>query len=280
MKSVRQILRDHDIRPSKRLGQSFLVDVSVMEKIVEISDIRSDDTVVEIGSGLGLMTALMADRAAHVTAVEIDGKLIPILHEQLVGYKNVDVVQRDILGYDFTPTKGESGNQKIKVVGNIPYSISSPILFHILEQRKNVSIAVLMMQKEVADRLCAVPGTKAYGIPSVLFGLYTGISRELSVAPGCFYPKPKVTSSVIKIRISEEPLYPVQDQALFPRLVRTAFAQRRKTLFNNLKSQAWQGYDNNRIQELLENLGIREKVRAEELSIQQFAALCNAFSNS
>jgi len=280
MKSVRQILRDHDIRPAKRLGQSFLVDVSVMEKIVEIAAIEKDETVVEIGSGLGLMTALMADRAAHVTAVEIDGKLIPILKETLEGYRNVDVIQKNILEYDFLPARGESLDQKIKIIGNIPYSISSPILFHILEHRKKISVAVLMMQKEVADRLCAVPGTKAYGIPSVLFGLHTRISRELSVAPGCFYPKPEVTSSVVKILISEEPLWPVHDQMLFSRLVRTAFAQRRKTLFNNLKSKTWQGYDTKQIQDLLEKCGIGEMNRAEELSIQQFAALCNAFSNS
>jgi len=280
MKSVRQILRDHSIQPSKRLGQSFLVDVSIMEKIVEIAALAKDESVVEIGSGLGLMTALLAERAAHVTAVEIDGKLIPILKEYLEGCANVEVIQKNILAYDFPPVKGESSEKKIKVVGNIPYSISSPILFHILEHRKKVSAAVLMMQKEVADRLCAVPGTKAYGIPSVLFGLHTRISRELTVAPGCFYPKPEVTSTVVKIVIPDEPLWSVHDQNLFSRLVRNAFAQRRKTLFNNLKRENWQGCDSKRIQELLNNMGIGEKKRAEELSIQQYAELCNAISDS
>jgi len=280
MKSVRQILRDHDIRPAKRLGQSFLVDFSVMRKIVELAEIKGDEAVVEIGSGLGLMTALLADRAAHVVAVEIDGRLIPIMKEQLEGYNNVDVIQRDILEYDFLPAKGNRLDEKIKIVGNIPYSISSPILFHILEHRTEISAAVLMMQKEVADRLCAVPGTKAYGIPSILFGLYTRIFQELSVAPTSFYPKPAVTSSVVKILIPDEPLFPVKDTALFSRLVRTAFAHRRKTLFNNLKGDSWGRGDSEGVLDHLRDLGLSERIRAEELSIQEFAALCNAFSDS
>ncbi|OPY86038.1 MAG: Ribosomal RNA small subunit methyltransferase A [Syntrophus sp. PtaU1.Bin208] len=278
MKSVRQILRDFDIRPEKRLGQSFLVDLSVMKKIVEIADIRREETVVEIGSGLGLMTAMIAERAAHVAAVEVDGKLIPILEEQLEGYRNIELIQKNILKYDFLTVKGDSPDQKVKIVGNIPYSISTPILFHILEHRKKISAAVLMMQKEVADRLRAVPGTKAYGIPSVLFGLHTKISRELTVAPECFYPKPQVTSSVVKISIFKEPSFPVRDQNLFTLLVKTAFAKRRKTLFNNLKSRNWQGHDEKNIQHLLEKLEIAEMSRAEELSIQQFAELSNALS--
>jgi len=280
MKSVRQILRDHDIKPIKRLGQCFLTDLSVMQKIVEIADIKDDETVIEIGSGLGIMTTLMAGKAGHVNAIEIDGKLVAILEEQLKDYNNVDIIQGDILKYDFIPSAGEGIDKKIKILGNIPYSISSPILFHILEHRNNISMAVLMMQKEVADRLCAVPGTKAYGIPSVLFGLYTTISRELSVSPTCFYPEPEVTSTVVKMLINKEQLCHVEDHILFPRLVRAAFSQRRKTLFNNLKNTHWQGYDSSRIQNVMRDLGIGEKRRAEELSIQEFATICNALSNS
>ena len=278
MKSVRQIIRDHCIRPTKKLGQCFLADFSVVKKIVEIAGIKDDETVVEIGSGLGLMTALLADRAAHVQAVEIDGKIVPILKEQLKDYNNVDVIQEDILKYEFKSAAGENLS-KVKIVGNIPYNISSPILFHILENREKISIAILMMQKEVADRLCAVPGTKAYGIPSILFGLYARVVRELTVAPGCFYPEPEVTSTVVKILFPEEPLCHVEDHILFSRLVRAAFAQRRKTLFNNLKSVQWLDLDSRVIQNLLRDLGISEKVRAEELSIQQLASICNVFSN-
>jgi len=280
MKSVRQILRDHDIKPIKRLGQCFLTDLSVMQKIVEIADIKDDETVIEIGSGLGIMTTLMAGKAGHVNAIEIDGKLVAILEEQLKDYNNVDIIRGDILKYDFIPSAGERIDKKIKILGNIPYSISSPILFHILEHKNNVSMAVLMMQKEVADRLCAVPGTKAYGIPSVLFGLYTTISRELSVSPTCFYPEPEVTSTVVKMLINKEPLCHVEDHILFSRLVRAAFAQRRKTLFNNLKSTHWRDCDSRMIQNLMRDLGIGEKRRAEELSIQEFATICNALSNS
>ncbi len=276
MKSIRQILSDHAVRPSKRLSQSFLADSSIMERIVEAADIQDMETVVEIGSGLGLMTALIAGLARRVTAVEIDGRLIPILEEQLEGYRNVEIIQKDILDYDFAEAKGDNPEQKIKVIGNIPYGISSPILFHLLSNRKHLSTAVLMMQKEVAERLRAVPGTKAYGIPSVLFGLFTRISMERDVAPGSFYPKPEVTSSVLKISFSDEPMFPVRDVALFSLLVRTAFAKRRKTLFNNLKSLMAQGPDNKNLQDLLASLGIGETRRAEELSIQQYAALCNA----
>jgi 16S rRNA (adenine1518-N6/adenine1519-N6)-dimethyltransferase len=147
-----------------------------MKKIVELAEIKEDETIVEIGSGLGLMTSLMAQRAAWVHAVEIDGKLVSVLKERLKEYHNVTVIHGDILKYDFLTALGENPFKKIKIIGNIPYSISSPILFHILDHRKKISTVVLMMQKEVADRLCAVPGTKAYGIPTVLFGLYARIS--------------------------------------------------------------------------------------------------------
>lgn len=280
MTFVRQILRNHDIKPVKRLGQCFLADFSVMKKIVELAEIKEDETIVEIGSGLGLMTSLMAERAAWVHAVEIDGKLVSVLKERLKEYHNVTVIHGDILKYDFLTALGENSVKKIKIIGNIPYSISSPILFHILDHRKQISTAVLMMQKEVADRLCAVPGTKAYGIPTVLFGLYARISRELTVAPGCFYPKPEVTSTVFKMLIPEEPLYWVENDALFFRLVKAAFAQRRKTLLNNMKNAHWKDCDAGRIENLLRDMGAGEKIRAEELSIQQFAALCNSLSYS
>jgi len=251
-----------------------------MKKIVELAEIKEDETIVEIGSGLGLMTSLMAERAAWVHAVEIDGKLVSVLKERLKEYHNVTVIHGDILKYDFLTALGENSVKKIKIIGNIPYSISSPILFHILDHRKQISTAVLMMQKEVADRLCAVPGTKAYGIPTVLFGLYARISRELTVAPGCFYPKPEVTSTVVKMLIPEEPLYWVENDALFFRLVKAAFAQRRKTLLNNMKNAHWKDCDAGRIENLLRDMGAGEKIRAEELSIQQFAALCNSLSYS
>ncbi|OPY14414.1 MAG: Ribosomal RNA small subunit methyltransferase A [Syntrophus sp. PtaB.Bin001] len=277
MKSVRQIIRENSIKPIKRLGQCFLVDFSVMKKIIEIADIKRNETVLEIGSGLGLMTELAAEKAAYVYAVEIDKKLTSLLNENLSNYGNVVVVQENILNYKLSLAAHESSKEKIKVIGNIPYNISSPILFHILESKENVSAAVIMMQKEVADRLCAVPGTKAYGIPSVLFGLYTSISREITVSPSSFYPEPEVMSAVVKILINNKPLFPVKDETLFSRIVRTSFAQRRKTLLNNLKCADWHGYDLKKIQNLLGDLGISEKRRAEELSIQDFAKISNAF---
>jgi 16S rRNA (adenine1518-N6/adenine1519-N6)-dimethyltransferase len=248
-----------------------------MKKVIEIADIKRDEIVVEIGSGLGLMTELAAQRAALVYAVEIDKKLINSLKDNIKDHDNVVVIQGNILDYEFSLASGEDSGKKIKIIGNIPYGISSPILFHILGNRKNISMAVLMLQKEVADRLCAIPGTKAYGIPSVLFGLYTRTSRELTVASSSFYPEPEVTSAVVKILINKEPLFSVEDEVLFTRIVKASFAQRRKTIYNNLKCADWKGYNSPEIKNLLRGLGINERKRAEELSIQQFATICNAF---
>jgi len=280
LKSVRQAVREQGIRPVKRLGQCFLTDSAIMKKIVESAEIQPDDIVVEIGSGPGLMTALLAEKARHVYAVEVDGRLIALLKEQLDDYPNVEVIQRDILKYDFSSATGGSGSGKVKVVGNIPYSISSPILFRLLDQRQSLTMAVLMMQKEVAERLCAAPGSKTYGIPSVLFGLHASISPVWTVSPACFYPQPKVTSAVVKILFPESPLCAVTDHALFSRLVRTAFSRRRKTLFNNLKSLPEQDCDPRELKNLLRGVEIDEQRRAEELSIQEYAAICNALSNS
>lgn len=274
MPNPRAILAKYQIRPLKRLGQSFLSDPNIIRKIIEVSDIRSDETVVEIGAGLGVMTALMARRAERVIALEIDRALIPVLHEELKKYDNVEILHVDALKYEFR----SRGGATFKVVGNIPYNISSQILFRLLEARDHISSMVLMFQKEVAERLVAGPGSKTYGILSVLVRLYTDPAIVFNVSPQCFYPRPKVESAVVRMDIPEKPLIGVDDDAFLLTVVRSAFSKRRKTLMNNLKTSSRIGLRHEALLEVLDSLGIDPARRAETLAPEDFARLSNAFS--
>lgn len=273
MPNPRAILAKYQIRPLKRLGQSFLSDPNVIRKIVEVSDIRSDETVVEIGAGLGFMTALMAKRAEKVIALEIDKALIPVLREELKPQGNIEILHADALKFDFR----FHGEAALKVVGNIPYSISSQILFRLLEARDHISSMVLMFQKEVAERLVAAPGSKTYGILSVLVGIYTEPAIVFHVSPRCFYPRPKVESAVVRLDIRDKPLVDVRDDAFLLAVVRTAFSKRRKTLLNNLKASSRIGLRHETLLEVLHSLGIDPARRAETLAPEDFARLSNVF---
>lgn len=274
MPNPRTILAKYQIRPLKRLGQSFLADPNIMRKIIEVSDIRRDETVVEIGAGLGVMTALLARKAERVIALEIDRALIPVLHEELKKYDNVEILHVDVLKFEFR----SRGGVTIKVIGNIPYNISSQILFRLIQVRDHISAMVLMFQKEVAERLVAGPGTKTYGILSVLVRLYTDASIVLNVPPQCFYPRPRVESAVIRMNIRKKPLVDVDDDAFLQTLVRSAFSKRRKTLLNNLRDLSRIGLRNETVLNILESLGIDPARRAETLSPEDFAHLSNAIS--
>jgi len=274
MPNPRAILAKYQIRPLKRLGQSFLSDPNIIRKIIEVSDIRRDETVVEIGAGLGVMTALMARKAERVIALEIDRALIPVLHEELKKYDNVEILHVDALKYEFR----SRGGATFKVVGNIPYNISSQILFRLLEARDHISSMVLMFQKEVAERLVAGPGSKTYGILSVLVRLYTDPAIVFNVSPQCFYPRPKVESAVVRMDIPEKPLIGVDDDAFLLTVVRSAFSKRRKTLMNNLKASSRIGLRHEALLEVLDSLGIDPARRAETLAPEDFARLSNALS--
>jgi 16S rRNA (adenine1518-N6/adenine1519-N6)-dimethyltransferase len=276
MSNPRAILAKYQIRPLKRLGQSFLSDPNVTRKIVEAADLRHDDCVVEIGAGLGLMTARMARKAGRVVAVEIDKALIPVLREELRPHANVEVVHADVLKFDFRSVRESCGRVKIKVVGNIPYNISSQILFRLLDTRSCISSMVLMFQREVAERLVAGPGSKAYGILSVLVGLYTDPAIILRVPPQCFYPKPRVESAVVRMVIREHSTAGVADDVFLRTVVRSAFSKRRKTLLNNLKTSSLVGTSREILPVVLEGLGIDPSRRAETLSPGDFARLSNA----
>jgi len=274
MQNPRAILAKYQIRPLKRLGQSFLSDPNIIRKIIEVSDIRRDETVVEIGAGLGVMTALMARRAERVIALEIDRALIPVLHEELKKYDNVEILHVDALKFEFRCRGGAT----FKVVGNIPYNISSQILFRLLEAKDHISSMVLMFQKEVAERLVADPGSKTYGILSVIVRLYTVPAIVFNVSPQCFYPRPKVESAVVRMDIPEKPLVEVDDDAFLLTVVRSAFSKRRKTILNNLKAPSRIGLRREDLLEVLDSLGIDPARRAETLAPEDFVRLSNALS--
>jgi 16S rRNA (adenine1518-N6/adenine1519-N6)-dimethyltransferase len=267
--SVRKMLSQYDIHPRKRLGQSFLEDMNIIRRIVALAEPAEGETIVEIGAGLGFITEELAKRAGRVIAVEVDPRLAAVLRERFIGQDRVEVVETDVLKYDFSSA---GSGERIKVVGNIPYHISSPILFRLLDFRRSISSMLLMFQKELADRIAAPPGTKDYGIPSVMVARYTRAVCELTVPPTCFYPVPDVVSSVLRIVVRQEPDLP--DEAIFSGIVRAAFAQRRKTLWNNLRRS---GLPDEKVDRVFVRSGIDRTRRAETLSVEEFSLLTTAW---
>jgi 16S rRNA (adenine1518-N6/adenine1519-N6)-dimethyltransferase len=235
MITPKKVLNMRGIRPIKRLGQAFLQDQNILHKIVAAADIHGDETVVEIGAGLGIMTGIIAAQARRVIAIEVDPVMVKILKEHLQGFKNVEIIETDVLQYDFSSACAALSPEKVKVIGNVPYQISSPILFRLMAFRQFISMVILMLQKEVVDRIIAPPGTKDYGIPSVILSMYCQSFRVMDVPGSCFYPEPKVTSSVLKLIIREKPLVVLGDDVLFRKIVQISFSKRRKTLLNNLR---------------------------------------------
>lgn len=266
MDSVRKTLAQYDIRPRKRLGQSFLEDMNMVRRISALAEPAMDDTVVEIGAGLGLLTAELARKAGRVIALEIDPRLIVILQDRFAGNDRVEVIQEDVLNYDFSSA---CPGKRIKVVGNIPYHISTPILFRLLESRGVITSMVLMFQKELADRITAYPGNKDYGILSVIFARYAQAARKMTIPPTCFYPVPGVVSSVLRIIMCDDPETP-EEEMWFVMTVRSSFSQRRKTLRNNLRAT---GIAEDVLDRVLVKTGIDGVRRAETLTLVEFSLL-------
>lgn len=275
MTTVRKILRDYGVRPKKSLGQSFLEDKNIMRRIIHISDIREDDIVVEIGAGVGVMTELIAQRAHKVIALDIDPRMVGILRDRLADYERVDIVHADVLEYDFSLVGSAFKSRTIKVIGNIPYNISSQILFQLLRYRQCISSMILMFQKELSDRLIAYPGTKNYGIPTVFVSMFMECTREVVVPRGCFYPQPEVTSAVVKMMVRRTPLVDIHDHQLFSAIVKAAFSKRRKTLLNNLRSSQALTYSEEDIKASLKNVGIDGTRRAETIAAEELGRLSN-----
>ncbi len=276
--TIQAIKERHNFQLSKSLGQNFITDKSVIERIVEGSDVGDDDLVIEIGPGIGVLTAEAAESAAKVVAIEIDKKLIPILAETLSDYDNIRVVNQDILKTDINEIireEREAGNFKggVKIMGNLPYYITTPIIMGILENGVDADSITIMMQKEVADRIKASPGGKIYGAISVAVQYYCEVEQVASVPKEVFVPRPKVDSAVLKLSIRKERPVELLDEKSFFACIKAGFGQRRKTLLNSLTGV--NGLPKEDIKEILEAAGVDPARRAETLDINEFAAIAN-----
>ncbi|MCD7765689.1 MAG: 16S rRNA (adenine(1518)-N(6)/adenine(1519)-N(6))-dimethyltransferase RsmA [Lachnospiraceae bacterium] len=277
-KTIEMIQKNH-FNFQKRYGQNFLIDAHVLEKIIAAAGITKDDFVLEIGPGIGTMTQYLAEAAREVTAVEIDRNLIPILNETLAEYENVTVVNEDILKVDIAAlVKEKNGGRPIKVVGNLPYYITTPIVMGLLESEVPLESITVMVQKEVALRMQAGPGTKDYGALSLAVQYYAEPYLAANVPPNCFIPRPGVGSAVIRLTRREAPAVAVRDEKLMFSLIRASFGQRRKTLANGLKNSPELNFTKEQISEAFAAVGFDGNVRGETLTLSQFAALSDALS--
>lgn len=274
-----EIIQKYGFDFQKKFGQNFLIDPRVLDKIIAAAQITKDDFVLEIGPGIGTMTQYLAEAAREVTAVEIDRNLIPILSETLSEYENVTVLNQDVLKTDIAAIAQErNAGRPIKVVANLPYYITTPIIMGLFESRVPIDSITVMVQKEVAQRMQAQPGTKDYGALSLAVQYYAEPYIAANVPPNCFIPRPNVGSAVIRLKKYENPPVKVQDEALLFRLIRASFNQRRKTLVNGLKNCAELPFSKEQILAAFEATGLAENIRGEALTLAQFAQLSDAFS--
>ena len=273
-----EVLQKYNFAFQKRFGQNFLIDTHVLEKIVAASQITKEDFVLEIGPGIGTMTQYLAEYAREVTAVEIDNTLIPILKDTLKDWDNVTVINDDILKVDIRKLALEkNGGKPIKVVANLPYYITTPIIMGLFENQVPIDSITIMVQKEVADRMQVGPGTKDYGALSLAVQYYAKPEIVANVPPNCFMPRPKVGSAVIRLERYEKPPVEVSNEKLMFRIIRASFNQRRKTLVNGLKNSQELSYSREEIEEVLNECGIPLNIRGEALTLAEFASLANAF---
>lgn len=273
-----ELIKKYNFTFQKRFGQNFLIDAHVLDKIMDAADINHEDHVLEIGPGIGSMTQYLCERAGKVTAVEIDRELIPILNETLKEHDNVTIINDDILKVDIDDLANDGNGQKMKVVANLPYYITTPIIMELLENHAPVSSITVMVQKEVADRMQAKPGSKDYGALSLAVSYYSKPKIVANVPPNCFIPRPKVGSAVICLDVYDEPSVKVRDEVLMFKLIRAAFNQRRKTLVNSIANSAELGFSKEDITRVLGEMEMSEMIRGEALGIEQFAAFSDRLS--
>ncbi|MDE7285026.1 MAG: 16S rRNA (adenine(1518)-N(6)/adenine(1519)-N(6))-dimethyltransferase RsmA [Lachnospiraceae bacterium] len=271
-----EILQKYNFSFRKKFGQNFLIDGNILEKIVEAAQITDTDCVLEIGPGIGTMTQYLAERARTVVAVEIDTNLIPILTDTLSSFNNVKIINDDILKVDINSiVEEQNGGNPIKIVANLPYYITTPIIMSLLEKHINLQSITVMVQKEVADRMQAGPGTKDYGALSLAVQYYTKPEIITKVPASCFMPRPNVDSTVIKLtRHEQAPVEAIDDEYLFA-VIRASFNQRRKTLINGLSNAGNLGISKERATAVLEQMGLSSQIRGESLTLEQFTELSN-----
>lgn len=273
-----EVLQKYDFKFQKKFGQNFLIDTHVLDKIIRAANITKDDMVLEIGPGIGTMTQYLAEAAGKVIAVEIDKNLIPILEDTLSDYDNVRVINDDVLKVDLRKLADEENNGRpVKVVANLPYYITTPIIMGLFENGVPVESITVMVQKEVADRMQTGPGNKDYGALSLAVQYYADPYIVANVPPNCFMPRPKVGSAVIRLTRHENPPVEVKDEKLMFEIIRASFNQRRKTLANGLNNSDKLNFSKEKITEVIEKLGKGASVRGEALTLEEFAKLTNLF---
>ena len=273
------VIQKYNFMFQKKFGQNFLIDTHVVDKIIRSAGLTKDDMVLEIGPGIGSLTQHLAENAGKVVAVEIDKNLIPILAETLKDYDNITVINEDILKVDINKIAEEyNGGRPIKVVANLPYYITTPIIMGLFESHVPIESITVMVQKEVADRMQVGPGTKDYGALSLAVQYYAKPDIVANVPPNCFIPRPNVGSAVIRLTRYQEPPVHVADEALMFKLIRASFNQRRKTLVNGLSNSPEIHFGKEQITKVIEELGWSSTIRGESLTLEEFAALSNQFS--
>ncbi len=275
-KNTIEVLQKYNFNFQKKFGQNFLIDTRVLEEIIDAAQITKDDFVLEIGPGIGTMTQYLCETAREVVAVEIDTNLIPILKDTLSAYDNVEVLNQDILKVDIASLAKERNNDRpIKVVANLPYYITTPIIMGLFESHVPIDSITIMVQKEVADRMQEGPGSKEYGALSLAVQYYAKPEIVVNVPPSCFMPQPKVGSAVIRLTRHEQSPVQVDNEKLMFQVIRASFNQRRKTLANGLNNFGSFGLGKEEIQACIEELGVPVNIRGEALSLEQFAELAN-----
>lgn len=275
-KETIEVLNKYHFTFQKKFGQNFLIDTHVLDKIVKAAGVTKDDMVIEIGPGIGTLTQYLCEAAREVIAVEIDKTLIPILEDTLSAYSNVTVINEDILKLDINRLVQEKNNNKpVKIVANLPYYITTPIIMGLFETHVPVDNITVMVQKEVADRMQSGPGTKNYGALSLAVQYYAKPYIAANVPPNCFIPRPNVGSAVIRLDLHKEQPLQICDENLMFRIIRASFNQRRKTLVNGLNNSSEISLQKDIIAEAIEELGVTPTIRGEALTLEQFAKLSN-----
>ena len=274
--ATKEVINKYSFAFQKKFGQNFLIDSNILENIVEAAEITKEDFVLEIGPGIGTMTQYLCEAARQVVAVEIDKMLIPILQDTLSEYDNVEVINQDVLKVDIKSLAEEKNAGKpIKVVANLPYYITTPIIMGLFESGVPIESITIMVQKEVADRMQTGPGSKDYGALSLAVQYYAQAKVMLNVSASCFMPRPNVDSAVIKLTRHKEPVVAVKDEQLMFRVIRASFNQRRKTLVNGLKNSSELDFSKEEILSAIHAIGKEESIRGEKLTLKEFAELSN-----
>ena len=277
-KNTIEILNKYNFVFQKKFGQNFLIDIHVLDKIITAANITKEDTILEIGPGIGSMTQYLCEKAGKVISVEIDKMLIPILQENLAQYDNFILINHDFLKLDINNLLKKNNCNKVKVVANLPYYITTPIIMNLFENNIPIESITVMVQKEVALRMQASPGTKDYGALSLAIQYYSTTEIIANVPPNWFMPRPNVGSAVIKLTLRDNEPYPLEDKNLMFKLVRAAFNQRRKTLVNSIKNAANLNIGKETISAALEEMNLSPSIRGEALSLEDFCTLSNILS--